>query len=101
MLENEGQRYLDQGVARVLRQPCKLGDELKLVLVARQGEVVASRYPARAAARVVFADAESAREPATCERAPWEHAHAVGLRRRKDVTLDTADEQRVRRLLRH
>ena len=73
---------------------------LELALVRRQRHVVAPREALGPRARRGLGSlAVAAREPAACERAPRDHAHAVALAGREHVALDAPDEHGVGRLL--
>src|SRR3954454_5019510 len=102
MADDEGERHLDERDARLLGQDRQLLDGIHLALVLRHGHVEAQRDGVHAAAvHLLAALAVATGQEAAGERAPRDHAHAVALAHREHLSLDPADEQRVRRLLGH
>src|SRR5204862_3121822 len=77
----------------------KLFDDIQLALVRRGAHVEPGARTCSRRGRTGGALAPPAGQPATGQGAVHEGSHAVALRRREHVRLDTADQDRVRGLL--
>src|SRR3954452_21380130 len=98
VIDDEGEREVDERQPRRLGELRELLGRLELALVRRDREVVAAGDAVVAARlRRLLPLAPAARQPAAAERSPRDDAHAVAPARRKHVVLDAADEQRGRR----